>query len=34
VNATLKQKLKTVKTEDDLLICQLYYFLTTLKEVI
>lgn len=33
-NATLKQELKTVKTEDDLLICQPYYFLTRLKEVI
>lgn len=29
-----KQKLKTVKNEDDLLMCQLYYFPTTLKEVI
>lgn len=30
----LKQKLRTVKTEDDLPVCQLYYFLSILKEVI
>lgn len=34
MNAILKEKSKTVRIEDGFLMCQLFYFLTTLKEII
>lgn len=34
MNAILKEKSEAVKIEDDLLMCQLFYFLTILKEII
>lgn len=34
MNAILKEKSEAVKIEDDLLMCQLFYFLTILKGII